>query len=282
MNKNEIIQNIISDMQAKKTQQKSERDAAYFRALNNAEFARLDREVRVLTAKGINSDALKKATAARDKLFANYYTAPKSGNVCTCVQKCYTQKLIEQSGFTTNAPKIFDDKLTSKFTDQNIKTEYRKIYNALSQFCEKFPNVKKQNIILSGATGTGKTYAAQIIANNLMERGFSVLYLTAFSLIQRFKNYIFNQNSVDNDALFEVDLLIIDDLGTEPVIRNISQEYLYNVINERLVAKKSFIITTNLNPEALAERYDQRIASRVLSRETSAVIEFRSDDLRLV
>ena len=299
MTKAEIINAIIGEMQAAAASQKAERDAAYFRALSNAEFARTEREFRELTARGVNSDALKRVAARRNALFAKFCTTPKQpavcsrclgvgyvkGKLCSCVQKRYTQKLIAQSGFTLSAPKGFDDKLLSKFSDANIRASYKKIYSALAQYCEKFPNTAKKNIVLSGGTGTGKTFAAAIIANNLMERGFSVLYLTAFSLVQRFKSYIQNDFATRGDTsalddLLDADLLVIDDLGTEPTIRNITQEYIYNIINERLVAGRAFIVTTNLDIDELDERYDKRIASRLLSRETTAVIEMKGPDLR--
>ena len=83
------------------------------------------------------------------------------------------------------------------------------------------------------------------------------------------------------DALLECDLLIIDDLGTEPIIKNITQENIYNILNERLLHGRAFIITTNLSPAGLIQKYDQRIASRILSKDTSVLIEFKGKDLRL-
>ena len=295
MTKTEIIQSIISDMQAARSSAKAERDAAYFKALCNKEFAAADQKVRVLTASGKESQELKKATADRDKLFAKFYK-PKNtaatcsrcgslgyanGKICTCVFKKYTEKLIEKSGFTSAAPNAFNDKLLSVFADTDIKNNYKKIYKILGTYCETFPPLKQPNIVLCGATGTGKTYAVQITANCLLSRGVSVFYTTAFNLVQRFKTFVQNFNDqTETDVLFDADLLIIDDLGTEPQIKNISQEYIYNVINERLTQSKPFIITTNLSPATIFERYDQRIASRILGREKSVVIEMKSPDLR--
>ena len=161
--------------------------------------------------------------------------------------------------------------------------EHKKIYSALTTYCEKFPNAKTPNILLWGATGTGKTYAANIIANNLLDRGFGVEYITAFGLVNAFQKYIqdFGRDSTEIDALINCDLLIIDDLGAEPTIKNITQEHIYNIINERLVNNRPFIITTNLSPVALIDRYDQRIASRITAGDTSARIEFKGKDLRL-
>jgi len=161
--------------------------------------------------------------------------------------------------------------------------EHKIIYNALSGYCKDFPNISNANIIFSGATGTGKTFMTNIISDNLKNSGFKVEYTTAFGMVKAFQNYIqtFGRDSSQIDNFLECDLLIIDDLGTEPIIKNITQEHIYNIVNERLVNERPFIITTNLDPDAIKEKYDQRIASRILSKETSRVIEVKCKDLRI-
>lgn len=150
----------------------------------------------------------------------------------------------------------------------------KKIYSVLTDYCGKFPGVKTPNLVFSGATGTGKTFTAKIIADDLSNRGFFVHMTTAFAMVNAFRKF-------DFDDLLECDLLVIDDLGTEPVIKNITLENLYNILNERILRGRAFIITTNLSPSGLIQKYDQRIASRILSKETSTIIEFKGDDLRL-
>ena len=161
--------------------------------------------------------------------------------------------------------------------------DHKAIYDALTTYCEKFPAVHKPNVILSGATGTGKTFITQIIANVLYERRFDVQYTTAFGMVKEFQNYIqsFGRDDMMLNKFLECDILIIDDLGSEPTIKNVTLEHIGNIINERLVNNRPFIITTNLSPQAIFEKYDQRIASRILSKESSAVFEVKGKDLRL-
>jgi len=162
-------------------------------------------------------------------------------------------------------------------------TGLEKIYRALAEYTAKFPAVKRKNLVFCGATGTGKTRAAQILFNALLNKKIDVLYTTAFGLVQSFQKYVntFGRDTDEIDRFLECGLLIIDDLGTEPVIKNVSQEHIYNVLNERLLKNRAFLITTNLDPNTIMERYDERIASRILSTETSTVIEFRGSDMRL-
>ncbi|MDR0443509.1 MAG: ATP-binding protein [Treponema sp.] len=137
-------------------------------------------------------------------------------------------------------------------------------------------------MVLSGATGTGKTFITNIMKQSLRDKKIWVKDTTAFNMVKVFQEYVNNFGRDDEpiSVFLDCDVLIIDDLGSEPLIKNVTQEHIYNIINERLVTGRAFIITTNLDPAALIERYDQRIASRILAKENSMLIEFKNTDLR--
>jgi DNA replication protein DnaC len=117
---------------------------------------------------------------------------------------------------------------------------------------------------------------------SLRDKKIWVKDTTAFNMVKVFQEYVNNFGRDDEpiSVFLDCDVLIIDDLGSEPLIKNVTQEHIYNIINERLVTGRAFIITTNLDPAALIERYDQRIASRILAKENSMLIEFKNTDLR--
>ena len=171
----------------------------------------------------------------------------------------------------------------SGLPDVAIKSmpELLKIYANLTIYAEKFPNTKRANIVLRGNTGTGKTYALVFLGHELIERGVFPLYVTAFSMVERFKRAVFERDSRAFDELLEAEVLLIDDIGVEPRIPNITDENIYHIINERLIAKRPFIISTNLTAEELVERYGERIAGRILAKDTSAIIKFEGIDMRL-
>lgn len=279
MNKQQIYNQILQEQREHEQLEKQRRDSAYATALLDETFAKLDSEVRRLTSeigRGVKpkskeaelTKALKIATDKRDKVFAKYYkptTTPKAD-----INKELRSRLLLASGLGNAQSGDF----------KSVPTGLEKSYTSLSIFATKFPATKKPNIIISGPTGTGKTYAVQTLSKALVDKSHSVLYVTAFSMVKRFKDYIFERNFSALDDMLECDVLIIDDLGTEPVIRNITDEYLYNLINERYVKNKSFIITTNLDKEMMTERYGDRIASRVFAKDTTAEIKLTGIDLR--
>ncbi len=167
--------------------------------------------------------------------------------------------------------------------DKFDRTTYQKIDPKITQkferYLSKFPNTKK-SVIFTGPTGTGKTYCAKYIQHVLTQKGFKVHLTTTFNLVKRMKDHLFGQDSTVPYDFFESDLLIIDDLGVEPTIKN-SDEILYTVINERYSNDKALLITTNLSKDQISTRYEDRIFGRIYDKAKSAVIIFNGKDLRI-
>ncbi|MDE6399177.1 MAG: ATP-binding protein, partial [Clostridiales bacterium] len=146
-----------------------------------------------------------------------------------------------------------------------------------------YPRNKKRCIVIGGGTGNGKTYLAGCFAKQLLERGASVMALTAFAANDRFLKYhtCFDANKSDwLDPLLDSTLLVIDDLGTESILKNVTLEYLYQVINERNTAGKLTMVTTNLGKDGILARYGERIYSRLFDKSLSYVAYFTGKDIR--
>ena len=120
-------------------------------------------------------------------------------------------------------------------------------------------------------------------ANALMEKGVSVCFVTAFefnNLMLRYHTTSLAERAKYMDFLLDCDMLIIDDLGTEPVLKSVTKEYLYNVIDTRLSDGKKTMVTSNLNVEELMVRYGERTVSRMTNKTYSLARELCGDDLR--
>ena len=151
---------------------------------------------------------------------------------------------------------------------------------------QKWCDVKndKTNILICGHTGTGKTFLTECIADRLMQKNRLVLFTTAFNLNNAMFNYHISLDANRDEIIkpyMDSEVLIIDDLGTEPLKKNVTQEYLYLILNERMLSHKSTIITTNLMPKDIMETYGERLASRLFNKKTSIMINLEGDDLRL-
>ena len=139
------------------------------------------------------------------------------------------------------------------------------------------------NLLLYGGAGRGKTFLCNCIAKEVLERGKTVLYLTAGQLFRQLEELRFNRNEeeepVDWDAeLLDADLLIIDDLGTEFATMFTASE-LFRIINDRKLRKKPVVISTNLDYKALMDQYSDRVMSRIIGEYTT--LKCFGEDIRM-
>ena len=136
------------------------------------------------------------------------------------------------------------------------------------------------NLLFIGQTGVGKTFLSNCIARALMDSCHSIIYLTAGEFFDSFKSDDFKEfgsSKFDTSFFVECDLLIIDDLGTEKA-SDYNFSNLFNTINERLLRRKSIIISSNLEMPDIETRYSQRIFSRLVS--AYSILRLFGDDIR--
>ena len=133
--------------------------------------------------------------------------------------------------------------------------------------------------------GLGKTFLSTCIANQIIKKGKTVLYQTAPVMLDSIIDYRFNKSKFSFDIIeniLNVDLLIIDDLGTE-CMNNLKFTELFNIINSRLLYPNNHmtktIISTNLSLQNLFSSYDERIVSRIIGN--YACCYFYGEDIRI-
>ena len=217
----------------------------------------------------------------------------ENGHRCRCLKQMISKYVGVNSNLTAAMrDQTFDNFDFSLFENcPDIKgcsaqTLAKKIFNKCLDFANTFEE-KGSNLYLYGGAGTGKTYLSSCIANKALERGFAVYYQSAFQLLDTFEKLKFGR--FDQEELpsaeyavkyaYTADLLIIDDVGTE-FVSGYSSAALFDIINSRLVAGKSTIISSNLTPSKIEEIYGGRIASRITG--SFDVLAFRGADLRRI
>lgn len=209
---------------------------------------------------------------------------------------CFKQELINEAYNKSNLHRLREDNFNtfdlSMFSDETDIQKYgislsprenmKKIKNLCDTFISNFDGATQKNLLFTGTPGIGKTFLSSCIANELLNKGYTVLYQTAPVLLDCIFEYKYNskENSKElYDNLFNVNLLIIDDLGTENLTSAKFSE-LFTIINSRLLNPKTkTIISTNLSLEGLAKNYDDRMLSRIIGN--FDICKFFGDDLRL-
>lgn len=159
----------------------------------------------------------------------------------------------------------------------------RFILEQTKDYAERFgdPDAEK-NLLFYGGTGLGKTHLSSAAAKRLIDRGFSVVYDTAFSIMRSFEKERFSKNGggEPTEKYFDCDLLIIDDLGSE-FMSSFTHATLYDILNTRINAGKGTLVSTNLSSTAAIEKtYDERIVSRLVGMFRSFC--FEGEDIRLL
>ncbi|WIF95829.1 ATP-binding protein [Caminicella sporogenes] len=213
-----------------------------------------------------------------------------SGEKCNCFKQKLIDKAYEMSNISHLLKKenfknfnidLFSDE---KFEDENLspKQNMLKILNICEGFVFNFDKKNDENLLFYGSTGLGKTYLCNCIAKSLLDKGKIVIYQTAFKILEILEEYKFNSNQspeikLSYELLFDCDLLIIDDLGTE-LANKFTNIEIFNIINSRLIQNKKTIISTNLSPADIIKIYGERTASRIFGKFT--ILKFYGPDLR--
>ena len=152
---------------------------------------------------------------------------------------------------------------------------------ALSKdFAENFSKSTRQNLLFMGNTGLGKTHLSLSIAGVVLEKGYDVIYGSAYNLFSKMESEHFGEHTNRfYEAVLGCDLLIIDDLGAEFVSPYI-QTLVYNIVNTRILTGKPTIVNTNLSMKEIETRYTPRVASRFIGEYTAKA--FMGNDVRQI
>ena len=239
----------------------------------------------LLVAGGFPSDYLEPIYECADCKDTGYIGNEK----CHCFQKAvidllYTQSnlqdRLQKENFDTFSFTYYSANFTDPKTGISSLDSIKKAHSVAKEFVETFGK-DFRNLFLYGDTGVGKTFLSNCIAKELMDKSYSVIYLSTFELFDILAKSKFEKNEAAdqmNHHIFDCDLLIIDDLGTE-LVNSFTVSQLFLCLNERILRKKSTIISTNLSMADLRDIYSERIFSRVTSNYT--MLRLIGDDIRI-
>ena len=241
-------------------------------------------------------ELLQKNGYAKDELSERFLCEKcrDTGAVGTSACECYKRRLInkayEQSNlsmqlkdqsFSTFDISLYDEKV-DEYYGVSPKEHIKEILNTCRTFVDNFEKLNN-NLLFWGAPGLGKTFLSTCIAKELIKKGYSVIYETAYQTFSMLEELKFKRNDdadklkFKTEKLYTCDLLILDDLGSE-----FSTQYtnaaLFDILNSRLISGKKTVINTNLSMAELEKKYSERVVSRILGH--YLILHFIGNDIR--
>lgn len=188
---------------------------------------------------------------------------------------CFEQKIINFLYMQSNLRELLASEnfsaLSYKYYQGDDLANFKKAVETSLSFIKNFHS-DYQNLLFYGAVGTGKSFLSNCIAREMLNQGYSVIYFSATGLFNLLSRYSFDAANKEMlyktyEDLYNCDLVIIDDLGTE-LSNSFTNSQFFSFLNERHLRKKSVLISTNLSLEELKVLYSERIFSRLTSNFT--------------
>ncbi len=200
--------------------------------------------------------------------------------MCECLRELCRQEQKKELTFLNVGRESFDQ-FRLEYYPENARLIMEKTLRACKKYAQTFSE-RSQNLLFSGDTGLGKTFLSACIARTVADNGYSVVYETASHLFAKMERAKFagdEEARRECEKYMACDLLIVDDLGTE-MPGQFTTSALYGLVNDRILAGKPMIISTNLNSDDFATRYNRQIASRL--RGSFLRLPFVGEDIRVL
>lgn len=213
-----------------------------------------------------------------------------NGKQCNCLKQALVSRAYQMSNLENVLQKEnFKNFNIDIFRDEPFENEIMTprenmmdIVGIAEGFINNFNENNGDNLLFYGTTGLGKTFLCNCIAKSLLDKNRIVIYQTAFTILEIIEKHRFGRGNKEfNDyqygLLFDADLLVIDDLGTE-VANTFTNAEIFNIVNTRIISGKKTLISTNLTPKEISETYTDRVFSRILDK--FIPLKFYGYDLR--
>lgn len=215
------------------------------------------------------------------------YAGESKKTLCACAVKRY-QELVLKENFLgeTQTFENYSDQFIPNTPLTGHKVSQRAYTRLLKEQSERFadslPDGPVCSLLMYGGSGLGKTFLLRSIGVRASGKGMQTMALTANALLNMIRAFYFARSGETvSDSYMRVPLLLIDDLGTEPLWQGITVEQLFTLLDHRMSRKLSTVISTNLSLTELGARYTERVMSRLMDERYCLKLAFLGKDLRL-
>ena len=207
---------------------------------------------------------------------------------CSCLKRAVLERLCSEEGLQGLTGQNFERFDERVFPDEPIEGQkhtqrayIRLIRGRCEHYADEFAAGQGKGLLFYGETGTGKTYMLNCVAQRVLSRGFSVVFVSAYKLAAVMRRNQFDGSDAERVGDFlTCDLLCIDDLGSEPLRREETIGGLYHIVSERMNENRALAVSTNCSPQQLYERCGDRVAARLCDPGRMQIYHFIGADVR--
>lgn len=211
-------------------------------------------------------------------------TGFNDGKMCDCFRQLQRSIAYEKLSMDVPLEKCSFSSFDLSYYENDAKAcqQMKKIFQACKGYVEKFRQ-NSPSLLFWGGTGLGKTHLSLAIAGEVIAKGFGVIYGSVQSFAVSLERERFDRREQEDaedthSQLLSCDLLILDDLGAEFPSAYVSAA-LYDILNNRMLADRPTIISTNLSMKELEQRYSERFTSRITA--SYGMFQFLGSDIRI-
>ncbi len=231
---------------------------------------RISREKKeLLTGAGFPADYLEPVYGCADCRDTGYIQTSDYQRVkCHCLRQQEISILYEQSNIRDVIERENFSTLSYEYYQGEDLERFERAVKICKSFVQDFAE-DYHNLFFYGTVGTGKSFLSGCVAKELLTQGHSAIYFSSTGLFERLAQYTFDTKAKETlynfyEDLYNCELVIIDDLGTEMTNSFVASQ-LFSCLNERHLRRKATVISTNLSLEELRDRYSDRVFSRITS-----------------
>ena len=211
-------------------------------------------------------------------------TGKVTGGYCKCFLSRVIQENLADANLSASSAHERFDNFNMEFystekdplTNMVPRVLMEKIFAKCKKFVAEFDS-SERNLLMMGSSGLGKTFLSSAIAHELLEKGYTVIYISAGEFATRVQANKFGERPEEMQQYYDADLLILDDLGSE-FKTQLTSAALGEIIDRRLRHGKKMIFSTNLSLKELENNYSARVISRFLGH--FDLLRFIGKDIR--
>lgn len=256
-------------------------DKAAIQARTETQVKRLNEQIRREAGDaGISLSALEPQFRCPDCRDTGLLGEGREKRLCPCLKEQVYVRVLggEEIARLEGGAEAFDESIFSEAS--GAREQIRKIRRFMEGYAAKYPENPHSTMVLLGKAGLGKSFMLAYLAKELQKKERDILYIRSGSLFGLFHRHRLGEFS-RVDLIYDAAVLLIDDLGTEPVTQNVTQEYFFELLERRQAAGRLTALATNLDETMLKARYGERVFSRLFDCQKRELIRFAGEDLRL-